>query len=254
MEEERTRLQKIVLLALAVMAVVFGILMIVSKLHPGLLLDGALLRPTETADTVTYAGKLRGEQVSISVRTESDTVTVITCETESGGSDVYRMEYPLAPILAVDGFAQGEMVDGIRITKNEAVLFTGGYDRKVKPSEAGWYDTQGRWDQGAFGEITVGGVGQSSPLDLNIQDVVWLGSGPELTARGSWALYAVMLLCSLVLALDAAFPLALFYWRHMCDVRDPEPSDFYLTMQRIGWVVYPVLIFIGYIWALRYLP
>ena len=31
MEEERTRLQKIVLLALAVMAVVFGILMIVSK-------------------------------------------------------------------------------------------------------------------------------------------------------------------------------------------------------------------------------
>ena len=232
MEEERTRLQKIVLLALAVMAVVFGILMIVSKLHPGLLLDGALLRPTETADTVTYAGKLHGEQVSLSVRTESNTVTVISCETESGGSDVYRMEYPLAPILAVDGFAQGEMVDGIRITKNEAVLF----------------------DQGAFGEITVGSAGQSSPLDLNIQDVVWLGSGPELTARGSWALYAVMLLCSLVLALDAAFPLALFYWRHMCDVRDPEPSDFYLIVQRIGWVVYPILIFIGYIWALRYLP
>lgn len=254
MEEARTRLQKIVLLSLAVMAVVFGILTAVSKLHPGVLLDGAILRPTETADTVTYAGELHGERVSISVRTESDTVTVITCETESGGSDVYRMEYPLDPILAVDGFAQGEMVDGIRITKNGGVLFAGGYDRKVTPSEAGWYDSQGRWDQGALAEITVGIAGQSGTLDLSIQDVVWLGSGPELTARGSWALYAVMLLCSLVLALDAAFPLALFYWRHMCDVRDPEPSDFYLIVQRIGWVVYPILILIGYIWALRYLP
>lgn len=118
MEEERTRLQKIVLLALAVMAVVFGILMAVSKLHPGVLLDGALLRPTETADGVTYTGKLHGEQVSISVGTESDTVTVITCETESGGSDVYRMEYPLDPIPVQDQLGREQIVDGIRITKN----------------------------------------------------------------------------------------------------------------------------------------
>ena len=251
MEEERTRLQKIVLLALAVMAVVFGILMIVSKLHPGLLLDGALLRPTETADTVTYAGKLHGEQVSLSVRTESDTVTVISCETESGGSDVYRMEYPLAPILAVDGFAQGEMVDGIRITKNGDVLFTGGYDRE---NGGFWYDADGRWDQDVYLSTYLGSDVGISALELEKQDVMRLANDPELTTRGNWLYYFAMLFFSLMVALDAAFPLALFYWQHMCDVRDPEPSDFYLMMQRIGWVVYPVLIFIGYIWALRYLP
>ena len=251
MEEERTRLQKIVLLALAVMAVMFGILMIVSKLHPGLLLDGALLKPTETADTVTYAGELHGEQVSISVRTESDTVTVITCETESGGSDVYRMEYPLTPILAVDGFAQGEMVDGIRITKNGDVLFTGGYDRE---NGGFWYDADGRWDQDVYLSTYLGSDVGISALELEKQDVMRLANDPELTTRGNWLYYFAMLFFSLMVALDAAFPLALFYWRHMCDVRDPEPSDFYLTMQRIGWVVYPILIFIGYIWALRYLP
>ena len=251
MEEARTRLQKIVLLSLAVMAVVFGILTAVSKLHPGLLLDGAILRPTGTADTVTYAGKLHGEQVSLSVRTESDTVTVITCETESGGSDVYRMEYPLEPIRAADGFFPGEMVDGIRITKNGDELFTGGYDRE---NGGFWYDADGRWDQDAYFPTFTGSDAGTGALELEKQDVMRLADDPELTARGSWALYAVMLLCSLVLALDAAFPLALFYWRHMCDVRDPEPSDFYLMMQRIGWVVYPILILIGYIWALRYLP
>ena len=51
---------------------------------------------------------------------------------------------------------------------------------------------------------------------------------------------------SALVALDAAFPRVLFYMQHCCDVRDPEPSDFYLAMQRLGWVVYPVLIFIGY--------
>lgn len=250
MEEKRTRLQKIVLLALGIMAVVFGILMIVSKLHPGLLLDGALLRPTETADGVTYAGKLHGEQVSFSVRRESDTVTVITCETESG-SDVYRMEYPLEPIRAADGFAQGEMVDGICITKNGTVLFAGGYDRE---NGGFWYDADGRWDQDLYFSSFTGSDGGTGALDLEKQDVMRFADDPELTARGSWLIYFLMLFFSLIVALDAAFPLALFYWRHMCDVRDPEPSDFYLMMQRVGWVVYPILIFIGYIWALRYLP
>lgn len=254
MEEERTRLQKIVLLALGVMAVVFGILMAVSKLHPGVLLDGALLRPTETADGVTYTGKLHGEQVSISVRRESDTVTVITCETESGGSDVYRMEYPLDPILAVDGFDQGEMVDGIRITKNGDVLFVGGYDRKSALNEAAWYDAQGQWDRDSYIASVTGGDGLGSSLELSKQSVMRFADGPELTARGSWLRYALLLFCSLVLALDAAFPLTMFRLQHMCDVRDPEPSDFYLMMQHIGWVIYPILIFIGYIWALRYLP
>lgn len=73
-------------------------------------------------------------------------------------------------------------------------------------------------------------------------------------SRGSWMLYFTMLLFSGLLALDAAYPLALFRWQHMCDVKDPEPSDFYLEMQRAGWCIYPFLILIGYIIALRALP
>lgn len=46
--------------------------------------------------------------------------------------------------------------------------------------------------------------------------------GPERTARGSWMLYFTMLLFSGLLALDAAYPLALFRWQHMCDVKDPS--------------------------------
>lgn len=40
----------------------------------------------------------------------------------------------------------------------------------------------------------------------------------------------------------------------MCDVKDPEPSDFYLGMQRAGWCIYPILLLIGYNIALWVLP
>lgn len=128
MEEERTRLQKIVLLSLAVMTLAFGILTGVSKLHPGVQFGGTLFQPAQTAEKMTYTGKLRGEKVTISVWAEDADVTVVTCETEGWGSNVYRVEYPLDPIRAADGFQKGEMVDGIRILKDGKVLFEGGYD------------------------------------------------------------------------------------------------------------------------------
>ena len=73
----------------------------------------------------TYTGKLHGEQVSVSVVRESGAVTTVTCTVEDQTPDVYRMEYPLDPILAADGPAEGQMVDGIRITKNGKTLFEG---------------------------------------------------------------------------------------------------------------------------------
>lgn len=220
MEEERTRLQKIVLLSLAVMTLAFGILIGVSKFHPGVQFGGTLFQPAQTAEKMTYTGKLRGEKVTISVWTEGADVTVVTCETEERGSNVYRVEYPLDPIRAADGFQKGEMVDGIRILKDGKVLFEGGYDPEGPMDVAVWYDLDGRWESESFyASVSTGSAVQSDSL-----------------------------------ALDAAFPLALFRLRYCCDVRDPEPSDFYLITQRIGWVVCFVLILFGYIWALRSLP
>lgn len=255
MEEERTRLQKIVLISLAVMTLAFGILTAVSKLHPGVQFGGTLLQPVQTAEEVTYTGKLHGKKVSISVRTESTAVTVITCETEGWGSNVYRVEYPLDPIRAADGFQKGEMVDGIRILKDGKVLFEGGYDPEGPMDAAVWYDPDGRWESESFyASVSTGSTVQSDPMTLDKQDVMYFAGGPERTARGSWLLYFVMVFFSGLLALDAAFPLTMFQLRHCCDVRDPEPSDFYLIMQRIGWAVFPVLLLFGYIWALRSLP
>mgnify|MGYP006865995994 FL=1 len=111
-----------------------------------------------------------------------------------------------------------------------------------------WYSSDGTWDADMIISFSTGADEDDGPPERLSQDSVWyFAQGPDTSARGSVGIYLLMLFSSALVALDAAFPRALFYIQHCCDVRDPEPSDFYLAMQRLGWVVYPVLILIGYL-------
>ncbi|MFA9377156.1 MAG: hypothetical protein ACERKZ_10450 [Lachnotalea sp.] len=51
--------------------------------------------------------------------------------------------------------------------------------------------------------------------------------------------------------IDIKFPLFFFQTRHLLEVSNPEPSDFYMFMQRISWVVYPVIGTVLMIMAIR---
>lgn len=53
-----------------------------------------------------------------------------------------------------------------------------------------------------------------------------------------------------LLSLTVAFPMAWFKLNRFLSVRDPEPSDFYLAMMKVEWVLVPVLLLIGYLWGL----
>ena len=144
-------------------------------------------------------------------------------------------------------------VEHIRITRNGQLLFEGGYTAE---HDMGWYDLEGNWDPFTMSVSYSSTAGDDywEHYETDRGTILSFARGPQLVSRGSWELYFAMLLLSALLALDAAFPLVIFHWQHMCDVKDPEPSDFYLGMQRAGWCVYPFLILIGYIIALRVLP
>ena len=163
--------------------------------------------------------------------------------------DECAVETGLPPIQA----DQLGPVEHIRITKNDSILFEGGYDPE---HDMGWYDLEGNWDPFTMSVSYSSTAGDDywEHYETDRGTILSFARGPQLVSRGSWELYFAMLLLSALLALDAAFPLVIFHWQHMCDVKDPEPSDFYLGMQRAGWCVYPFLILIGYIIALRALP
>lgn len=248
--EERSKLQKAVLISMAAMVVLFGILTLISHVRKGVEFEGGLLRRTETEESVIYNGKVRGEQVEITVRAAgSGNLTEVDFRIGNRIQDDCTLETGLPPIQA----DQLGPVEHIRITRNGQLLFEGGYTAE---HDMGWYDLEGNWAPFSGLEATFRTSGENywDSYKTSAGTILAFARGPERTARGSWMLYFTMLLFSGLLALDAAYPLALFRWQHMCDVKDPEPSDFYLGMQRAGWCIYPILLLIGYNIALWVLP
>lgn len=244
MTEERTRLQNIILLILAAMILLFGVLNVVSLFRKGVVFEETLLRIQTEADHTTYYGTVYGDEVSVTVRpAESQVEYAVGTRVH----DVYTVEYPLDVMETQYGSVQG-----IRILKNDKILFEGGYDPQQE--FASWFDKNGEWAPGIYVTYGTSGGGLSAPEELPRGNVMYFLNGPDVVHRGSIGLYLLMVLMTLLLMLDVAYPLVLFRLEHCCDVRDPEPSDFYLAMQKVVWVIYPFLLLAGYIFALTILP
>ena len=138
--EERSKLQKAVLISMAAMVVLFGILTLISHVRKGVEFEGGLLRRTETEESVIYNGKVRGEQVEITVQAAgSGNLTEVDFRIGNRIQDDCTLETGLPPIQA----EQLGPVEHIRITKNDSLLFEGGYDPEYG---MGWYDLDGNWD------------------------------------------------------------------------------------------------------------
>lgn len=252
---ERTRFQNIVLLALAVMTVLFGVLMIVSTTQRGIVLEGSLLRVQKqqsTADTAVYSGKLSGEPVTVSVREKGIHYT-LTYTVADRIQDEYEIVYPTGTISSAEEFMKKQEIPGIQIAKNGRLYFQGGYETLAGGVRM-WYDRTGHICD--VHDITWNSSGTVSraPKELQYDQLVHFAIDPVLVAQGDWAAYCMLLVLSCLLAVDVAAPTFWFSLKHSCNVRNPEPSDFYIAIQRVGWVIYPVLLCIGYLVALYKIP
>ena len=61
--------------------------------------------------------------------------------------------------------------------------------------------------------------------------------------------YALGVFFSLLAAAMVAFPRFFFRFQHALSVRDPEPTDFYLAMQKVNWVLLTAVALGVYIWG-----
>lgn len=59
--------------------------------------------------------------------------------------------------------------------------------------------------------------------------------------KGEAEIMAVALLLLFIVAIDIKYPLFFFTLSHFIDVKDPEPTDFYIFMQKVSWVVIPLI-------------
>lgn len=252
MEEQRTLFQKIVLVILAAMIVGFGIVTAGNQKRDGIRFGDDFLWKEEVTDADAFAGKVNGEQVTVlrwyGSKSGTRTVTLRVGARIHDTYTVYLGE-PMIPLSGVVSNVASRVLEvpTVRIAKNDAVIFEGGYQE----SSGFFYTTDGEWSGLLNAEMPtyVAGADPWENYTMPKGQLVQLALKPELIDRGDWRLYALMVCFTLLVMVDVAFPYTIFRWRYRRWVKDPEPTDDYMSVQRLGWGICLILLLIGYIWA-----
>ena len=123
MEESRSRLQIVVLIALAAMAILFGAALIVSHLaFRGVAFSDSLLRAETSETAAVYTGKVKGQAVCIQVEPAGDNRTDVVYQAGDRPAQTYTLEYPTETPVATQS---GTTVDGVRVWRDGSLLFEG---------------------------------------------------------------------------------------------------------------------------------
>ena len=249
-----SKLRKIWLVALAVMAVLFLVLAQIVSRSGGVPFCGALLEAQGAADNGSYTGKTHGETVNITVRRQSETAVEMNLSISNVADETWLVEYPLEPVLT----EHGQKLPGLRVSRNGKTVFEGAYDPDHRVD---WgymlYDTDGKWYAGEILSITAGTGpegGYWDDYETSLNTVLKFVNGPELEARGNLTFWFYGLVLSAMAAVLVAFPEALFQMKHHWHVKDPEPTDFYYVENCIAAGIITIAALAAYIAGVCTIP
>jgi len=133
------------------------------------------------------------------------------------------------------------------VTKNGAVIFQGGYDPEGPFDGAAFYDADGNWHTPLSVRFYSTGADPWYGYETTAGEAVRFALGAEAdAAHGDPVLFAMAAFLSVLLAVDIIFHKRLFRWHHRW-ARDPEPSEAYLSFERVIWAACIGVIAIVYI-------
>ena len=244
------RYQKIILLILLAMALVFGIVYGVVTNREGYLYMDAVLVPTQAGSATVYSGRIDGQKASFTVA--ADTVTFVRGNRIYGP---YLLEEDPTAVPEEDRLAQ--YMTGIVITDDGKPFFRGGmiadsnglhlfredgrmiYDITMTTGNGISYDMDGN---------------PIDPYEPSPQTILRLLQGPELGHKGYWLAYLAGLLFTASGVVSILYADDLFRFRMSFRVQNPdtiEPSDWEVSSRYIGWTIMPILILYLYFAGLQ---
>ena len=243
-EMSRYRRGLLIVMAIEILAFFFATLVMINR--PGLEYQDALLYPSTEGDIQIYQGAVDGETARFAVSPE--------WEVSYQWGDYTYGPYQITedPAAVPDGY---EGSQGIEIRLGDEVLFRGCYLPSStfpliqEDGESLWEDSniymisgEQIWRNGQ--EIT-----EREYREPSLSALARVALEPELTRQGNILLYLLITVLAVFNVLQICFP-GLFFRRYIrWRVRDPElaePSDFYIAMERMEWVVIAIVCLVLY--------
>ena len=253
---ELSAYQKFILIALAVMALGFGVLYMITIRREGFAYrDGLLMQSEENGNTL-WSGTVEGRMAVFTVHPDKSVEY-------SWGNQHYGpytlKEDPTA--IPKDHVNSGSMT-GIEIHRGGQLLFRGGVLKVYIDNEEYYslYNEDGTPEYGSFTISSVNGIvtdEHGSVIDTRAPSVTVIAQmmfGPGLSHYGSGGFWFCGLLLSFITALSVVYADELFRWNMRRTIRNAEgaePSDWYVLSRGISWTVASIAILVIYIIGLR---
>lgn len=240
--------QKIILIILTAMVLIFTIVYIISASKPGYLYRNAILVPHNEDGRMIYSGKIYGEPAEFAVK-EGKTVEFRLGDRSYGPYTLKEDDSAIHESLAGD-----EKASGIEIRRGEDIFFrgavTGNGEHKFLYNEDGSPESLKVLITMEDGTLTDDRGNLIGPMEPTASDIIELAKGPELTHRGDWALWLEAVIFCIATALAILFADEIFRLGLRLQIKNAdraEPSDWEIAGRYVAWTLLPILAFIIFI-------
>lgn len=199
----------------------------------GILFENSFLKLNKSERGFEYSGSVYAERVNISV---DDMERTNTKEVS------YKIGERYNKTFLVNTLNKTNYSTDITIYENNTLLFEGSY-RKSSDSYIYLWDKDG---DPVFGDIRIQYNNQlvfDEAYQVSNSHIAATALKDNIINRGNWTLFIFAIILLIVTIIDIKWPMFFFTLKHFMSVNNPEPSDLYIGIQRITWVVYPTVSF-----------
>ena len=245
-----SRYQKSVLLATALMALVFTAVYLTVTARVGFAFGDAILPDVHEVSADVYTGKVRGETVRFTVNADRSV-------TFQRGERLYG-PYTAAedPTAVPADSALAAYMTGVELRRGGEVVFRGGVLENggmylLYREDGGLADIRGVDAPGDYAADESGSVVSEEPSVLTLLALI---SGPVLRHKGQWPVWLGGVLLCVITALTVLFADELFRWHLSFRIRNAdraEPSDWEIAGRYLSWTALSLLALVVFILGLR---
>jgi hypothetical protein len=197
----------------------------------GIRYDDTFLKKEVKSSESHYSGKNKYGRLHITVKKPTDhpDITEVTYQLPNNILQEYAVEFGKNAVLGQE----------IKINDKNGNIIVEGVYRKESYF---LYDTKGQPLMDDYIQVIINGESPyNSDYKVSLKNVADLANFSTETIRGRYYFLIFAVIFFAITIIDVKFPLFFFTLSHFIDVKNPEPSDFYINMQKTLWFVYPII-------------
>lgn len=226
------------LVILIIIVAVFTLLYFYLFFQQGILLENTFLRLSREDNAYLFKGSSKGKDIN--VRVDGDIYVTNTAAVS------YEIENEYKQTFVVNATNPLEYSTFVKIYANDKLKFEGAYETDSRS----FFSLSDKYGNPYMDDIRISFEGHNvensytKSFDASYTHIVTTAFKDNIIIRGSWELLFNALFILTIIVIDIKWPLFFFQINYFLSVKDPEPTELYITIQHASWIITPIIVFV----------